>query len=367
MLSVTRHQVAAWRLRRHGLHTREAGSAQALLSLASRLCGLHAQVMSSAELTAHARLDGLAPDAVATALWKDRTLVKTWAMRGTLHLLPASEYATYLGAASLYDSYRKPAWLKAFAVTEEQRDTLIDTIGRVLQNAVLTREALADAVVAESGREDLREFVRGSWGPFIKPPAYLGRLCFAPNAGRNVCFTSPRTWVGVEPEEDGPAALACVAEKYLSAYGPVTTKEFAAWWATTNPRARAAFAALDVVEVSREGETTWALAADAEEMAAAEPDGTVRLLPAFDQYVVGALNHIALLLPDPGLRPVVSRTAGWITPTIVVDGLVGVSGSTSAGASASRSRSGRSGSCALRTSGRPRWRRSGWRPSSSAR
>jgi hypothetical protein len=322
VLSVTREQVAAWRLGRHGLHTRAEASPQALLDLASRLCGLHAQVMSSAELTAHARLDGLAPDAVARALWEDRTLVKTWAMRGTLHLLPTADYATYLGATNTYDHYRKPAWLRGFGITAEQRDALIETMGSALDDRILTREELAEAVVRESGREDLRELVRGSWGPFIKPPAFQGKLCFGPNAGRNVCFTSPATWVGVEPDPDGPASLVAIVDRYLAAYGPVTTKEFAAWWATTNPVAKACFGDLDLVEVDREGVTAFARRADAEALAAAEPDDTVRLLPAFDQYVVGALNHIALLLPDPELRPLVSRTAGWISPTIVVDGLI---------------------------------------------
>jgi Winged helix DNA-binding domain len=55
------------------------------------------------------------------------------------------------------------------------------------------------------------------------------------------------------------------------------------------------------------------------------PRGDVRLLPAFDPYVVGVLQHLELLLPEPGLRAAVSRTAGWITPTIAVDGrIVGV-------------------------------------------
>ena len=63
-----------------------------MVDVASRLAGVHAQVLSSAELTLWARVDSLARDAVARALWEDRTLVKTWAMRGTLHLLPSTEY-----------------------------------------------------------------------------------------------------------------------------------------------------------------------------------------------------------------------------------------------------------------------------------
>ena len=88
-VALTWEQVRAWRLRRHFLAERAPSAA--MLEVASRLCGVHAQVMSSAELTLLARIDGLEPGAVDAALWQDRTLVKTWAMRGTLHLFPAGE------------------------------------------------------------------------------------------------------------------------------------------------------------------------------------------------------------------------------------------------------------------------------------
>jgi Winged helix DNA-binding domain len=57
-----------------------------MLDAVAELAGVHAQLMTSAELTLWARVEGLEPDAVRRALWEERTLVKTWAMRGTLHL-----------------------------------------------------------------------------------------------------------------------------------------------------------------------------------------------------------------------------------------------------------------------------------------
>src|SRR5215831_3224518 len=89
MVRLTWPQVAAWRVRRHNLDQRApAGS---MLAVASRLCGLHAQVLSSAELTLWARVHDLDRGAVNAALWQYRTLVKTWAARGTLHLLPSAD------------------------------------------------------------------------------------------------------------------------------------------------------------------------------------------------------------------------------------------------------------------------------------
>lgn len=94
--------VASWRARRHRLH--ERAPAESILEVVDELCGVHAQVMSSAELTLWARLADLSPDAVRAALWEDRTLVKTWAMRGTLHLLPAGDYGFWQVALSTQTS-----------------------------------------------------------------------------------------------------------------------------------------------------------------------------------------------------------------------------------------------------------------------
>ena len=88
--------VLAWRLTRQHLD-RRAARAEAL-GVVQQICGLHAQVMSSAELTLWARVEDLEPDAVQKALWEERSLVKTWAMRGTLHLLPAAELQIWVGA-----------------------------------------------------------------------------------------------------------------------------------------------------------------------------------------------------------------------------------------------------------------------------
>ena len=99
MLKLTWPRAAAWRAARHHLDRRApAGS---LFAVASRLCGLHAQLISSAELTVWARVEDLDRQAVQRALWEHRTLVKTWAMRGTLHLLPA-------GAPQTSGSSRQP-------------------------------------------------------------------------------------------------------------------------------------------------------------------------------------------------------------------------------------------------------------------
>ena len=118
----------AWRMRRHHLIDRSGPGS--LPDVVDRICGLHAQVMSSAELTAWARVEGLDRAAVSDALWQERAVVKLWAMRGTLHLLTARELPTWLGALGTYDHFLKPAWLRAFESSREELEALVVAVGR---------------------------------------------------------------------------------------------------------------------------------------------------------------------------------------------------------------------------------------------
>src|SRR2546423_1225166 len=62
------------------------------------MCGIHAQVMPSAELSLGLRVRGLTARSLGDALWKTRELVKTYGPRGTVHLLPAKELGFWLAA-----------------------------------------------------------------------------------------------------------------------------------------------------------------------------------------------------------------------------------------------------------------------------
>src|SRR5688500_9106182 len=99
-MKLTWTSILAWRAARQFLGASRAPADDAL-GVISRICGLQAQLMSSAELTLWARVDGLDRDAVSAWLWEDRSLVKTWAMRGTLHLLPSDELPAWVAAQSM--------------------------------------------------------------------------------------------------------------------------------------------------------------------------------------------------------------------------------------------------------------------------
>jgi hypothetical protein len=90
--AVSWEHALAWRMQQH--HLVERAEPAELVRIVSDICGLHAQVMSSAELSVWARSEGLRRGAVQESLWRRRDLVKLWGARGTLYLLPATEGAS---------------------------------------------------------------------------------------------------------------------------------------------------------------------------------------------------------------------------------------------------------------------------------
>ncbi|HZB78376.1 MAG TPA: winged helix DNA-binding domain-containing protein [Actinomycetota bacterium] len=294
-----------------------------MLNVASELCGLHAQVMSSAELTLWARVEGLGPEAVKKALWKDRSLVKLWAMRGTLHLLTAADYPTWQAALSTYDHYRRPGWSKYFGVTQPQLEKLIGAVAHVLEDRELTREELADEVGRRTRSSKLGETLRESWGAVLKPCSFQGVLCFAPGEGQRVRFTNPGSWLDLDDRRPDPAhAVSEVFRRFIKSYGPVSREELARWWTGVSPAgAEKSIRAMgdEVAPVDIEGTRTWMLADHLDGLRSAAPTKAVRLLPAFDQYVIGSTKHAVDLMPG-NFRDRVHRTAGWVSPVLAVDG-----------------------------------------------
>lgn len=323
MTSLAWESVLAWRLERQHLASR--APRDAALDVVSDIAGLHAQVASCAELTLWARIEGLEPGAVSRLLWEERALVKTWAMRGTLHLLVSAELPRYAAAlARLRPRHHVPAWLRAHGLEREQAEAMLAAVAEALRGAVLTREELAAAVAERVGEPDLAAKLKGGFGDLLKPAAFTGDLCFAPSDGQRVRFTRPADWLDawepVEPEQ----ATEDVVRTYLSAYGPAPREQFQRWFGMTSPaEAGRWLKALgdEAVEVDVEGTTGWMLGADVAAVERAEPSGVVRLLGGFDHYVVAAPRDADTVLA-PAERERVYRPQGWLSPVVLVDGRI---------------------------------------------
>jgi len=333
-LATTWPSVLAWRLRRHHLADLDAAE---LVPLVRRLSGVHAQLGSAAEAGICLRSGGtIGPERIRAALAEQRTLVKTWAVRGTLHLLPAEDLPLWTAALGTRTFRRPKSWYAYHKVSEAEIAAIEETVPDVLSGTPITRERLAAEVARRTRNPRLQEQLLSGWGAVLKLIAARGQLAFGPPTGGGpgregsqrtstavVTFIAPRAWVGDWVDVDPEEAVAEIVRRYLDAYGPADLDELIGWSALDRPVLRRAVAALgdELVEVDTDGSPRWLTRRGAGEVAATGPSDVVRLLPGFDPYVVGALKQIAHLLPGP-YRDRVSRTSGWISPVMVTGGMI---------------------------------------------
>jgi len=137
-----------------------------------------------------------------------------------------------------------------------------------------------------------------------------------------VQFTNPKTWLAASaPAVDPVAATREVTRRFLRAYAPATYHDFARWWAGAMATIRRWIEALgdEVRSIDVNGTQAWMLGSDARAVRRVVPSRSVRLLPAFDPYVVGSSHHAERLMPGP-FRKRVFRQQGWISPVLLVDG-----------------------------------------------
>jgi Winged helix DNA-binding domain len=327
VLRVSWRQAVRWRMRRQLLLEPAADA----VAVARRLCGIHAQVASCSRLIAGVRC--AAPPDLDAALWAERSLVRTWAMRGTLHLLPADELDLWTSALTDREGRRRfpPSWERTHGVSAAQLHAITDAVGEVLDATPLTRADLAAAICARLGDPSLAEPLATGWGALLKPAAARGLLCSGPAVDGAVTFVGPSAWLGRPAAPVEPAAANReILLRFLTANGPATAADVARWWGEQPAPAKRWFRdnadALAAVEV--DGEAGYAVRAeDADELAAIPDGGTdpadaPLLLPGFDPWVIAPLSHRRRAIPE-GREADVSRTAGWISPVLLVDGRIG--------------------------------------------
>jgi hypothetical protein len=316
-------QALAWRMRRHLL---DPVSSFSVVDVVRRLCGVQAQVASSAELAIRVRQASSRTGEVARAL-RDGRLIKTWAMRGTLHLLAPEEAGNFLSLIASGRSWERPSWQRYFGMTPREMERLRGAAREALEGGPLTREELATAISRRRALRHVGEGLRSGWGTLLKPLAWQGDICFGPSQGTRVTFVRPEDassrWCDLpDPDSAAPAAMAA----YIAAYGPTTVDAFGNWLAGGwfgKRRLRAWFAELGgrLAEVDFAGELAYVLTEDLDELASTPPTRAVRLLPGFDQYVLGPGTGDGRVVPT-ARRPLVSKQSGWIAPVVLASGVV---------------------------------------------
>jgi hypothetical protein len=313
-------QVNSWRLRAH--HLSQRASRKELAGVVSDVCGIQAQVLSAAELAIRARVEGIRRQDVRDALWKSHAIVKTWCMRGTLHLLASSDLPLYVAAlrSKLTESAR---WLqKDGGVTPVEVSSITEKIREALSERSLTREELSREVEQRTKlKTETRKYLRSAWGVLLRPAAYQGILVFGKSHGSRVTFASPASWAVPWKEPYTKDATLELFRRYLRSYSPATVNDFGRWWGNLRQDDKSVLKSFpdELEEVELDGFSGLMLRSDAEEASGLEPMRGVHLLPSFDCYPM--LYSPRELFVDRIHRSKIFRqTAGWNYPALVSGG-----------------------------------------------
>ena len=294
--------------------------------LVHRLLAVQAQDAAAARLALRARARALTSADVDAAL-ADRSIVRAWGPRGTLHLVTAADVGWL---TALFGPRRIPNSLRRLAQegVSGAESELVEAVSRALSDqGPLTKTELGARLAAVGVPARGQGIVH-----LAALGASHGRVVLGPDRAGKPTYVHAIDWLGTEiaarPEPD--VALAELARRYLRMRGPAEPADLAAWSGLPLRDAAAGWAAIgsELVEVRHRGQTLHRLrspapAAGGSTATAAGGPATaaaVRLLPAFDEYLLSWRNRDFAV--RAGDAKAVHPGGGIIHPTVISAGWV---------------------------------------------
>ena len=336
MLRATDDHRRARIARRHGLHPDHRYAS--IEAATAGMTALHATETSTPYLSLHARLDGLTVDDVDAAIYDERSIVRTMAMRRTLWIVTRDLLSAVSGSAGrrVADAQRRLLAKEAVELEAELGPDWIEAAStRVVQE--LTGQELS-AKQLRAALPDLGGTFRAApgtkWSSDVPTMTRLLTMLTASGdvvRGRNdghwrtsrPLWTSRTTWLG---EDLSPAAAAdgyaAIVERLLWTFGPATEDDMVWWLGATKGIVRTALATVEAVTVELDdGSTGWVRPDDVADLeAAADTEPWVALLPTLDPTTMGWRGRDFHL--DPAHVAYLFDRAGNGGTTVWVDGRI---------------------------------------------
>lgn len=308
-------QIAAFRLRRHHLLQRSKAD---LVAVCADVCGVQAQVMSSAQLALWARVPNVARAAINSALWEKRSLIKTSCMRQTLHLLAAADFSTFITAERDSRMAGILRIMARFGIAHKEIEPMNRAVMDALADGPLTLKQLAAEIKPKLNKK-LRAWM-GEMSNGFRPAIAEGLVCYGPSRGAEATLVRVDQWLPRQKQINIDKAQATLFHRYLRAYGPATLQDFSRWSGIPMSRVKQLHELLQgVMQVDVEGSQLLLNATDYDDLKDSALEGlNVRLLPGFDPYLLGhaAKDHMV----EPRYYKQVYRDQWWISAVILVDG-----------------------------------------------
>ena len=245
----------------------------------------------------------------------DRTIIRTWPMRGTLHFVAAADIRWMLELLTpRIVTNNAQLLIRRFDLDEGAFARSKDLFARALQGGKrLTRNALYD--VLEAGGVSASE--RGRH--ILCRLAQDGFICFGAREGKQQTFALLDEWAPNAKRMARDESLAEIAKRYFTSHGPATLQDFTWWSGLTRADAIAGIemAKRSLAQEAINGQTYWLASSTP---TTKDPSPSAYLLPAFDEYTVAYKDRSSVL--DPKYTKQANSGNGTLYPVIAIDGQV---------------------------------------------
>jgi DNA glycosylase AlkZ-like len=244
-----------------------------------------------------------------------RTILRTWLLRGTLHLVSPDDIHWMLRLLSprlIASAERRNRQLELDSATFSRSFKILT---KELQNGrIVTRsdlmQALERAGVSTAGQRGYHILGRA---------AHERLICFGPQQGKQQTFVLLDEWAPEVNRLTHDEALIELAMRYFSSHGPATIRDFTWWSGLVLAEARMALelAKAQLAQETIQGQTYWLRP---NRSILTNPSPGTYLLPAFDEYFLGYTDRSAVL--NPRYDPLLVSNNGIFRPMLVIDGQV---------------------------------------------
>jgi hypothetical protein len=305
-----------------------------LSGVISKVCGLNAQSAKSPYISLWNRICDLEKRELSKVQYKEKLLIKSWFMRGTVHIIPVNEFSVYHNALRSFlierlNRYIKSSGLEFFKHKEGKlEESIIDSLKREpLTMKELSRET--GALLKDYSEKEQKVILKRE----ILKLSHLGLICHERPTGswyhfKENRFTTVEDWSsGREIDSiDEKEAREKFLIKYLHGYGPAKIHDFAYLSGfkvkESKDILRRVQDKLEKVKIKDCKGTFWILKEDIDAMV--NIDSTeelpIHFLPEFDSYLMGHKDKTHFL--DEKYKKKVFLPLADVAPVILQNGRV---------------------------------------------
>src|SRR2546428_1460882 len=209
--------------------SRKLSGSEAPVKVAGACCGIQSQNFQESLSSFWARIDGFQNNQVMSELRPGGGLVRTRAVRGTMHTIPCKDYYTYvLGGAG----HRFLGWFDRLAKQrncpprEERMRLIYKPVLEEIKGRAVTKEEIQTIVSARARSLGLKQ---GAWTG-IGEMEFHGLLVDAGKQGARSVYMRSDDWIpGLKAPPDRETCNVELLRRYIARHGPVSKEDVLYW------------------------------------------------------------------------------------------------------------------------------------------